>query len=152
MNNTIINSDNLLNIQLVNKLPEDVIFIIKEYIPESVLMILTKENYMKYHPKMKYMIPLMDYSKYIRSTIRNDYYFVFEQLLRENIFKWYNMKKFIYQNMIFDNYLRYLNQLCIDYKSNKCRNLIKMYADKEIGKKWYKKTRVTNNRWKFYGN
>jgi len=134
----------------LNFLPDD---IIKEYIfpklsPENLVW-LTKENYIKYHYVIKDIIPKNRLESYIRDIVRNDYSFVFNHLLDEQFNKWLNMKKYTYKCYIFENYIRFLMQFCIDNNSNKCLMLIQNKGSNYLKEKWSKKVKIKDCRWSY---
>ena len=99
-----INNNNLFNnlFNNIQKLPQDIIFLIKEYIPKKYLIFTNKENYKLYHKLLKPSIN--NYENYIRDTIRRDNSFVFEQIMNENYKIWKTKTNYMYKNMIFNNY------------------------------------------------
>tara|TARA_Y100000385_G_C12780543_1_gene503319 strand:- start:94 stop:519 length:426 start_codon:yes stop_codon:yes gene_type:complete len=131
-----------------NFLPDD---IIKEHIfpklSPVILVWLTKENYIKYHYVIKDIIQKNRLESYIRDIIRNDYSFVFNYLLDEQFNKWLNMKKYTYKCYIFENYIRFLMQFCIDNNSNKCLMLIQNKGSNNFKEKWSKKVKIKDCRW-----
>ena len=76
--------ENLLN--YIDKLPDELIDIIKEYIPLEVTIFLNKTLYLKNHRVLKKHIP--NYESYIRDMVRMNNVFVFEQICKENFKKW----------------------------------------------------------------
>ena len=90
-------------ISKINELPEEIIQLIKEYMPATVLAFLNKTNYLSYHFLLKNVIP--NYENYIRDVIRRDNDFVFENIIRENYDKWLQNKNYFYKNMLFKNYI-----------------------------------------------
>jgi hypothetical protein len=116
------------NIENISLLPIEIIDIIQEYIPVIVKVWLNKTNYLQYHLYVKpYFIK--SYESLIRDTIRRDNEFVFEILLKENIKKWFNMKKYIYKNAMHSNYVYFLLDFCVEHESSKCRNNIIEYLE-----------------------
>ena len=101
--------DNIIN--LVNKLPTDIVGIIEEYIPKKHFVFTNKTNYDLYHHLIKPTIKT--YEMYIRDTIRRDNNFVFEMIVRENYLNWFEIKKYTYNNYEFKNYVYFvINYLC----------------------------------------
>ena len=85
-----------VNMERIEYLPNELIDIIKEYIPIQVLVWTNKTNYLKYHSHTrKYLSKHLYFENLIRDTIRRDNDFVFQQLLKENFLKWLKMKKYI---------------------------------------------------------
>ena len=93
--------DNIIN--LVNKLPTDIVGIIEEYVPKKEFTFTNKTNYDLYHHLIKPTIKT--YEMYIRDTIRRDNDFVFEMIVRENYLNWFEIKKYTYNNYEFKNYV-----------------------------------------------
>ena len=112
--------DNIIN--LVNKLPTDIVGIIEEYIPKKHFVFTNKTNYDLYHHLIKPTIKT--YEMYIRDTIRRDNNFVFEMIVRENYLKWFEIKNYTYKNYEFKNYVYFVINYCIENESNKCRKFI----------------------------
>jgi len=134
-------------ITLMNKLPEELIILIKDYIPVTKIISVNKTNYSLYHYLLKKHIP--KYENYIRDVIRRDCDFVFNNLLIENYNKWFEIKNYIYKNMIFKNYIYFVIHYCIENESSKCRSVIKDFL-KEHGlcKNRHKKNIVKYIKWK----
>jgi len=129
-------------------LPIVIIDIIESFVPNIVYMNLNKEYYYKYHSLFtKYINPKL-LEQYIRTTIRQDNDFVFKQILMENYVWWLKMKKYLYRDSIYANYVLFLNSYCLEYDSFKCKNQISDLL-KELGlsKNQHKKNIVRNIRW-----
>jgi hypothetical protein len=134
----------LYNIQ---KLTPDIIELIKEYIPKIYFVFTNRENYILLHPHLKKNIK--NYNNYIRDTIRRDNEFVFNLIIRENIYKWCNITQYAYKNMIFQNYLYFINYYCLENKSNNCRNNILIFLKEHgLDKNLHKKKIIKYIRWK----
>jgi hypothetical protein len=134
-------------IDKINKLPDEIIDIIKEYIPKQKLVFTNKSNYLLYHSILKKTIK--NYDNYIRDMIRRDNEFVFNLIVRENYKKWYEIKQYKYKNMIFTNYLYFTINYCIEHDSNNCRNSIDEFLKQEgLGKNLHKKNVIKYIRWK----
>lgn len=128
-------------IENVNKLPQELIDIIKEYVPKSVFVFTNRENYSLYHFLIRNSIK--NYENYIRDTIRRDNEFVFNMIFRENYHKWCGIKQYRYKNMIFKNYVYFTINYCIENESNNCRNVIINYFQEHgLGKNPHKKNIV----------
>ena len=112
----------------ISELPDDIIRLIKEYIPIHKLIFVNSLYYKSYHYLIKKYIPLFE--NYIRDTIRRANEFVFEQIIRENINYWVKKKQYIYKNMMFNNYIYFIIHYCIENNSDKCRLIIKNYLSK----------------------
>jgi len=134
-------------IKNINKLPYEIIDLIKEYIPKKTMVFVNKENYLLYHHIIKKNIT--NYEKYIRDTIRRDNEFVFNLILRENYDKWCEIKQYRYKCMIFINYIYFTINYCIENDSNNCRNIINdFFKEHGLGKNTHKKNVIKYIRWK----
>jgi len=137
--------NNIIN--LVNKLPMDVVNIIEEYVPKKEFTFTNKTNYELYHHLIKPGIK--NYEMYIRDTIRRDNIFVFEMIVRENYYKWFLIKNYTYKNYDFKNYAYFVINYCIENESIKCRDFIIDFLE-ELGlyKNQHKKNFVNYIKWK----
>jgi len=131
----------------ITLLPDELINIIKEYVPKKEFIFTNRENYFLYHHLIKKYIK--NYENYIRDTIRKDNDFVFKLILRENYNKWCEIKQYRYKNMIFKNYVYFTISYCIENDSNNCRNNInEFFKEHGLGKNLHKKNVVKYIRWK----
>ena len=131
----------------IHKLPNELIDIIREYIPKKTWIFTNRENYALYHNFLRSSI--YNYENYIRDTIRRDNYFVFQQIVAENFKTWWNINSYMYKNMIFKTYLYFTLHYCIENESPNCRNIVLFFL-KEHGfdKNLHKKNIVKYIRWK----
>jgi hypothetical protein len=132
---------------IYNKLPLDIINYIKKYIPQKELVFTNRENYNLFHPIIK--LHIKDYDLYIKYMIKRDNEFVFTKIVEENCYKWYEIKKYQYKNMIFTNYLYFVINFCIENESNNCIKVLSYFL-KEHGlcKNLHKKNVVKYIKWK----
>ena len=131
----------------IYELPEDIINIIKEYLPKNMFVFTDRENYHLYHSCIKSYI--RDYESYIRAMIRQDNDFVFSKIVQENCYSWYQIRQYQYKNMIFTNYLYFVIYFCIENESNNCRKILsKFLKEHGLAKNLYKKKVVKYIRWK----
>ena len=144
-NDTPINHDTMIN--KMNHLPLEIIHIIKEFVPKVAFVFTNRENYVLYHSLLAPCIS--NYENYIRDTIRRDNDFVFIMILRENYKKWYEIREYKYKNMIFNNYLYFVINFCIENDSNNCIKILSYFL-KEHGlcKNLHKKNVVKYIKWK----
>ena len=134
-------------IEKINNLPDNLKNIIFEYIERKYVVFTNKKNYFLYHHLIKKNI--MNYSNYIRDIIRRDNHFVFHLLIRENFDKWIKMKQYIYKNMIFNNYLYFVMNFCIENNSERCREVLLHYLIKrDLCRNLHKKNVVKYIKWK----
>lgn len=131
----------------IYKLPEEVILIIKKYIPADWVIFVNKKNYILYHHLLCNMVPL--YESYVRDTIRRDSDFVFEKILGENFDKWVKPKHYIYKNMVFGNFVHFIMAYCIENNSQKCRELlISFLVKRDLRQNQFKNNIVKYIKWK----
>ena len=131
----------------INKLPQDLINIIKEYIPKKILIFTNRENYNLYHCVLKQYISNID--NYIRYIVKFDYSFVFQKVIRENYKKWFEIKNYRYKDMIFPDYFYFITNYCIENESSNCRKSILIFLKEHgLNKNLYKKKFVKYIKWK----
>jgi hypothetical protein len=134
----------------INKLPKDLSLLVSLYVPSIAKMPLNKELYTKYHHLFREYIKKRQLENYIRTTIRQDNDFVFSQILKENFNKWLNMKKYLYHDDIYANYIIFLASYCIENQSYKCRQIIdSLFQELGLSKNQHKKNIIRHIRWKF---
>jgi phosphoribosyl-ATP pyrophosphohydrolase len=132
---------------ITKRLPVELVRYIKEYIPKKEFVFTNRENYNLYHTLIKPSIK--DYESYIRSMIRQDNEFVFKKIIEENYNKWYEIRQYKYKNMIFNNYLYFVMNFCIENESNNCRKIISDFLKEHgLGKNLHKKNVVKYIKWK----
>jgi hypothetical protein len=124
---------------VMNKLPEDIINHIYTFIPLHILCNLSATNYEKYNKEhldylysISYVVLKLNkkftFDTYVRFLIKNDYYYVFQFVLNDNIKRWKRMKKTRYKNFNYKSKLLFYSFYCIECKSNKCLMKIKEYC------------------------
>jgi hypothetical protein len=131
----------------ISDLPNDIIELIKEFIPREKLVFVNTTYYKLYHHNIKKLIPL--YDNFIRDMIRRDNEFVFERIIEENIKIWLKKKEYVYKNMIFNNYIYFIMNYCIENNSDRCREILKIYLSKgDLCRNLHKKNVVKYIKWK----
>lgn len=125
----------------INNIPSDIKNVLWLYIPKSVKSLLCKNFFLNYYYTIqnnlenKYRIQFREYNSlnnknksydsYIRFIIRNDFNFIFENMLNIHYVRWNKSKTWNYKNIRFRNYLEYILYLCEINTSGKCKNIIK---------------------------
>ena len=112
-------------ISLINELPDDIQSIIFSYLPYNKTKFLNKNLYKKNYNKIIPVRLKISFETYIRKVIADDLDFVFDTLLANNLWRWINMKKYRYNQLIFNNYIYFLDFFSLDKDSKKCSSLIK---------------------------
>ena len=144
----VFSNDAIFFFKNMNKLSYELIDIIYSYIPKSVTIFLTQQNYIKEHYLLRSFINKMYVEQYIRTMVRQDNDFVFKLLLVENYKRWLNMKKYYYKECIYGNYVNFLESYAIDNNSLKCRKLIiNKFQEEGLHKNQHKKNIIRYIRW-----
>jgi len=126
----------------IENISDDVLSVIKSFIPPSTLVWLNASYYCKYNNLIRNMIPEDRFEDYIRDMVRQDNSFVLDHIVRENIERWIKLKRWRYKNMIFTDYLHFIYSFAIENESHKSRKLIDRIATELFGKKWHKKNGI----------
>ena len=133
--------------KITKRLPLELVRYIKEYIPKKYFAFTNRVNYNLFHSFIKPSIK--DYESYIRTMIRQDNEFVFKKIIEENFTKWYEIRQYKYKNMIFNNYLYFVMNFCIENESNNCiRTILEFLKEHGLGKNLHKKNIVKYIKWK----
>jgi len=134
-------------ISKINKLPEVIVDLIKEYIPKTTLVFTNRENYNLHHSLI--LNSIKNHNNYIRDMIRRDNEFVFDKIIRENYCRWCDIKQYRYKNMIFKNYFYFLINFCIENESENCRKKINIFLKEHgLDKNLHKKNVIKYIKWK----
>jgi hypothetical protein len=139
-------SKRILDINNITSLPDEIIDIIYDFVPEYLLVFTNHEHYENYHHLLKPKIN--DYEEYIRCTIRNDYDFVFSKVMYENCNNWMKLTLYPNDNISFIDYNHFLLHYSMKNESSKCQSLLKelfaqLYTDIYKNKYKHKKNSVT---------
>ena len=130
----------------ISDLPDDIINLIKEFIPRQTLVFTSKTYYDLYHHTIKNTIPL--YENFVRDIIRRDNHVVFEKVIGENIDLWMKNRQYRFKNMIFNNYIYFIVYYCIENNSERCREIIHEYLKKrDLCRNLHKKNVVKYIKW-----
>ena len=131
----------------INKLPQDIIIIIKEYIPKKIFIFTNRVNYNLYHSLLKPYVSNIE--NYIRNIVKFDYSFIFQKVLRENFKKWMEIKNYRYKDMIFSDYFHFIFNYCIENESSNCRKgILDFLKEHGLNKNLYKKKLIKYIKWK----
>ena len=106
----------------ISLLPDEIINEILEYIPKQKLIFVNSTHYKLYHCLLKNYI--LVYESYVRDMIRKDNFFVFKQIIRENINTWIKNRQYRYKDMVFSNYIYFVLYYCIENNSERCRIIL----------------------------
>jgi len=127
----------------IEELPEDLVNIIKSYIPIQYLA-LTNKFYWNSWYNCSYFNKLQ--SSYWRFILRNDNNFVFEKYLTNALPYFLKEKRIIYKSQIYPRRLELVNYLInYTFDSQKCKIILETFMKtKRLG---FKKIRVKLNKW-----
>lgn len=138
-----------LNLALIKNLPLEIEMYIHDFIPKQVLCFLNKKYYVKYHKYIKDWVAKELYENYLRDMVRRDNEFVFNFLVKENYKRWLQIRKYRYKNIIYGNYICFMESFCIENQSTNCRNSLKEFLNKTgLSKNQHKKNTITNIIWR----
>jgi hypothetical protein len=127
-------------------LPDDIIDLIKEFIPRKHLVFVNKSFYNLYHHNIRSNIS--SYENYIRDMIRRDNYLVFEKIIEENIDSWLKNKKYKYKNMSFNNHIYFIVYYCIENNAERCREITHDYLkNRDLCRNLHKKNVIKYIKW-----
>lgn len=124
-------------------LNDDVIGVIKSFLPKETLVWLSKEDYVANHSVIKRLIPQCVYNEYIHDVILCDHSFVFTQIIDEHFDKFHHWRHFEVAGNRHHSYLTYLRDYCLFADANKCKAVIdRKAAEKGFSENWYKRRRI----------
>lgn len=137
---------------LINKLPEDLVKYIEQYLTHNVLLFLNKTFYNKYHFYIKpYILNVKkQYDNYVRDMIRRDNYFVFIQIIQENYKNWISYTNYYYKDKNYTNYVYFLLDYSCINESNNCKEIIDNYLfETGLSKNQHKKNivKIIKRKW-----
>ena len=131
-------------------IPEDVLRELYEYVPYANRCIFNKVEFIRYkYNRSEYdtkscFKPNMSYT---RKIIRNNFNFIFQQLLEVYFDKLINIKNYQYNDKVFRNMIEYLNYYCLENNAYKCKEVIDYYLnEKGLSKNRHKKINYRNIR------
>lgn len=133
-------------VKKILKLPDELIGLIKEYVPKTKFIFTNRENYKLYH----YLIPIKPtlFDAYVKDVIKRDNEYVLNVIIRENYCKWFENGKIYYKNMSFGNYLYFILNYCIENESHNCLNIIQIFLKElGLGKNLHKKNVIKYIKW-----
>ncbi len=115
-----------MNIELHN-LPEDILFVIWDFIKDTDKIVLCKQFYFRFHSDL-YREKYIHNKTYLYFLVKNDYSFILENIIsnnREDIIK--KTKKFTYKNFSFASKLAFVHHYASTLGSTKCHNYSSFY-------------------------
>lgn len=122
----------------INRLPQELVREIYDFLPIKTRCILNKFLYQIFN---KHYL----HDAYIRHIIRKDLDYVFNDIVQKNFQNWEKVKKHKYKNKIFSNYTSFLNNICIEFNSTKCRTILQEVLTISLISKNRHKKNITKN-------
>ena len=108
----------------IDKLPFYLINEIKKYISNKSLIFINREKYINTHYLIRESIPNIKFETYIRNILYRDFDFVFNQIIQENYLNWFQIKNYIYKNVVY-------KKICNFYLNNLITFQTKIYENKK---------------------
>ena len=147
MNNLALGNKSEFVLQHIFMLPDDIIRVIKEYIPLRILQFTNKISYVAYYLHQRNV--MHNYESYVREVVKRDYSFIFELIIRENIQKWNNSKKYLHKNVIYASYIYFILNFCNEHNSHQCRIVLSNFLKQHgLCQNQHKKNITKHIRWK----
>lgn len=112
-------------IENIQRLPEDVVQSICEYLPLRFQMMVNRNIYTKNHRLVRSWVAKNKYENYVRTMVCHDNDFVFHHILEENFDKWLYFKNYLYTDVEYIHYLYFLLDFSRENHSLKCYRLLK---------------------------
>jgi len=136
-------------IERINDLSNDLVIIIKSYLPKTSLIFLNKYYYKNYHYLIKNLIHKNNFENFLRKIIRDDNDYVFSQVLIDFHPYINKIKNYKYKNVLYKNYFKFLIEYCIQKNSIKCRNILnEILKVQGLCQNRHKKNSLIHIRWK----
>ena len=131
----------------INKLPAELINLIKEYVQKQTLAFVNKTHYILHHSLIKSLI--RNYESFIRDVIKRDNAFVFERIVKENVTKWFRITKYTHNSYTFNNYAHFIIYFCVENESHECRKIAEqIFKEHGLCKNLHKKNIIKYIKWK----
>jgi hypothetical protein len=116
-------TSNSLLLRKISLLPEELVRVIYDFIPNQVLLWTCREKYYQHHSLVKGLLTL-NYDTYIRNVLRNDFHVLFEAIMREDFENWVNNTKYKYGMFVYTNQYTFLLDFSRENSSTKCSDLL----------------------------
>jgi hypothetical protein len=130
---------------LFKYLPDDVVILIWNKLHITQKIFINKEYYLKYYYLIDSIINKGRYDSYIRDIIKNDYIFVFKNIIQNKFKLWSQKINYKYKNIIYYDFIEFIIFYSNKNNSHKCHNLIMLQSG--FKKKQRKNNKITYNKW-----
>jgi len=133
-------------IKKIHKLPEELVGLIKDYVPKKEFIFTNRENYNLHHHLMP--INQRDLYNYVKDVIHRDNEFVLNTIIRENYIKWIDKGIIYYKNAKYANYLYFILNYAIKCEAENCLKIIFIFLKEHgLDKNLHKKNLVRYIKW-----
>jgi hypothetical protein len=129
--------------------PEELLYIIKSYIPIYFLSTTNKNMWLKnyYHNSLLNQTKLNNNILYYKFIIQNDFEYIFYNYIHLNKKIFIKKHKYKYKKKIFPRKLEIFNYLInFEYQSLKCKDILCDFM--KTNKLTFKKIKTNNNKWR----
>jgi len=129
--------------------PEELLFIIKSYIPIYFLSTTNKNMWLKnyYHNSLLNQTKLNNNILYYKFIIQNDFEYIFYHYIHLNKKLFIKKHKYKYKKKFFPRKLEIFNYLInFEYQSFKCKDILCDFM--KTNKLTFKKIKTNNNKWR----
>ena len=109
-------------------IPDDLLKNIYLYLSDDTKYMLTKVDYEKHYIKTINRLRKKKYNSYIRFIIRNDYSYLFDNLLKHKYTDFHKKADFNYKNVTYKYLYEFIKYYIQINKSDKCKQIIIKYA------------------------
>lgn len=132
-----------------HSLPLVLMSLIYTYLPKTVTVLLSKENYTADHHHVRQSIHKLRIEEYIRTMVSQNNDFVMKYLLMENCVRWLRMTNYYHKECIYTNYLFFLEYYALEHRSDKCFTAIRTFLEEQgLSKNQHKKNKIRYVKWK----
>jgi hypothetical protein len=131
--------------------PDDVIGIIRSYVPIKQLYVVNKSYFYSCYPRIIENYSLKDaiFNSYIKRIIRKDCELQFRLISRQFYHSWVKPSKWVFNYSKYPNYAVFIKEYCNINNSQKCKNIISATINdtNSCNKNKYKKIKTFNTKW-----
>ncbi len=108
-------------------LPDDILYDIYLYIQNESKYLLNKTNYEKHYVNIINSLRKATYNSYIRFIIRNDYSYLFDNLLKHKYNEFHTKNKISYKNITYKYLYEFVKYYIQTNNSCRCNNILINY-------------------------
>lgn len=117
-------------LQSIRTLPTELVDIVQSYIPIHIYRPLNKTYYIENYDLVYVKMKPNNLENYIRYIVKRDFDFVFRFVVTRNLFRWFRMREYLNNFLVYHNYIYFIKDFCISNNSNKCLNTLNQILQK----------------------